>query len=70
VASRWPSKLGGLSAGIIYVKVPPRFGSSSAMAAAVIDAAKAALRPAAHNPVRDIIAFSASVWLSNRTAVY
>jgi hypothetical protein len=31
------------------------------MAAALIDAAKAALRPAAHNPVLDTIAFSASV---------
>src|SRR3954452_25248915 len=32
VFSRWPSKLGGASAGIIKVSVPPRFGVSAASA--------------------------------------
>src|SRR5215471_15304539 len=41
----------------MYVKAPPRLGSSSATAAVITDAAKAAPRPAAHNPALNIIAF-------------
>src|SRR5215472_6758841 len=41
----------------MYVKAPPRLGSSSATAAVITDAAKVAPRPAAHNPALNIIAF-------------
>src|SRR5262249_18281062 len=36
VVSRWPSRLGGASAGIMYTRVPPRLGVSPAAAGAAI----------------------------------
>ena len=50
VFSRWPSKLGGESAGIMKVSVPPRFGVSSANAGKLRDRmiASASGEPSTH----------------------
>src|SRR3569832_1177294 len=65
VVSRWPSNVGGASAGIMYVRVPPRFGVSAARQ----DSESAVARPAIQNAELIFTVFSSVFLLRQRASL-